>query len=393
MITRRQFTSGCLGLAAAAVGAPRFAVGTSLKRLAAVIDDAIVRAVQFLAEQQSPDGAWRSSVYGPLKDGPSLTGFVAATIARIESHPQARLSFDRAVEYLAGIDPGAGGTTYPVYAAAGAVIALGCRSTIGCAASRDTWLAFLRRQQLVETLGWQESDDSFGGFSFAHERPKPIDGRPPSPMAVPNLSATVFALDAIRSAGCSADDAAIQKALAFVERCQNWCDDETAGDSRFDDGGFYFLQGDPTRNKAGEAGVDATGRTRYVSYGSATADGLRALLACGLSTEHPRVRAARRWLVGNFSAENHPGGYPSDREYLRPALYYYFCASAAEALLISSPRDGDSRWAAELAQALFSRQRQDGSWRNSAVDVREDDPLVATPLAISALVAAKATLA
>jgi hypothetical protein len=38
-----------------------------------------------------------------------------------------------------------------------------------------------------------------------------------------------------------------------------------------------------------------------------------------------------------------------------------------------------------LAAALIERQKPDGSWINDAVDVREDDPLVATPLAMMAL--------
>jgi squalene-hopene/tetraprenyl-beta-curcumene cyclase len=294
---------------------------------------------------------------------------------------------------LTSVDPQAAGITYPVYAAAGAVTVLS-RQSRGGTAARDRWLAALRQQQLVEALGWNESDDSFGGWSFAPEPPFAINGKPASPLGVPNLSATTFAIDALRAAGCPANDTAIQKALIFVERCQNWTDDKTALDSRFDDGGFYFLQGDAIRNKPGEVGVDAKGCTRYRSYGSTTADGLRTLLACGLPTDHPRVRAARGWLVVNFSAEKHPGEYPADREHIRPALYFYYAASVAEALLASRLKTDfcDLIWALELSEVLLSRQRSNGAWANPAVDVREDDPLVATPLALSALFYCKTAL-
>src|SRR5205807_5753523 len=74
---------------------------------------------------------------------------------------------------------------------------------------------------------------------------------------------------------CALPISGVRKAGVFVRRCQNWADNCELRDSRFDDGGFFFLPDDPTRNKAGEAGTDRTGRTRFVSYGSTTADGLR----------------------------------------------------------------------------------------------------------------------
>jgi hypothetical protein len=38
-----------------------------------------------------------------------------------------------------------------------------------------------------------------------------------------------------------------------------------------------------------------------------------------------------------------------------------------------------------LAAALLARQRADGSWSNPFTDAKEDDPLVATPMALEAL--------
>jgi len=394
MLTRRQFASGCCGFVAANLSRGRLGRGDERPRLIERIDEAVGRAVGFLAGKQAADGAWRSEVYGPLRDGPSLTAFITATLVKINDSPAIEPTLGKAIDYLALIGPEAGGVTYPVYAAAGAIAVFSRQSTTRSPRAPDAWLACLRRQQLVESLGWNDGDDSFGGWSFAHEPPVAHNGKPASPLAVPNLSATIFAIDALRAAGCSADDPAVQKGLMFVERCQNWTENETVLDPRFDDGGFFFLHGDPIRNKPGEAGVDSMGRTRYHSYGSTTADGLRALLACGSPTDHPRVRAARRWLIANFSAEKHPGEYPADREHLRPALYFYFAASAAEALLVSQPKRFFcvSTWATDFGEVLLGRQRRDGSWANPAVDVREDDPLVATPLTLAALFYCKTAL-
>ena len=46
-----------------------------------------------------------------------------------------------------------------------------------------------------------------------------------------------------------------------------------------------------------------------------------------------------------------------------------------------------------LAEELLRRQQTNGSWVNAAVEVREDDPLVATPLAVAALARCRRALA
>src|SRR4051812_44919858 len=155
MISRREFASGCIGFVAAALSRARVMRGEDGPPLLAQIDEAVARAVGFLAAKQAPDGAWRSDVYGPLKDGPSLTAFIAATLAKIADEVPVEPVLTNAVGYLASIDPHAAGITYPVYAAAGAVSALSQQLDGCCAAARDAWLVFLRQQQLVETLGWQ----------------------------------------------------------------------------------------------------------------------------------------------------------------------------------------------------------------------------------------------
>ena len=73
-------------------------------------------------------------------------------------------------------------------------------------------------------------------------------------MTESNLSATTFALNALKAAGVPADDPAFAKALTFVKRCQNWPEKEEERDPKFDDGGFFFIYDDPIRNKAGVAG-------------------------------------------------------------------------------------------------------------------------------------------
>jgi squalene-hopene/tetraprenyl-beta-curcumene cyclase len=365
--------------------------------LKARIDQALARASSYLLERQDQNGAWRSDTYGNFKDGDALTPLVLEALVALEPNEKTGAAFRRGADYLASL---AGtdvsqlaphGLTYPLYTSALSVILLSRPEYSQHRAARDLWLQRLRSLQLTEALGWQATDRQFGGWGYAKDPPaRPPAGASFPTLSEPNLSATVFALQALRAAGCPADDPAVQKARQFVERCQNFQTDRPP--SRLDDGGFFFIQGDDVRNKAGISGKDPDGQDRYASYGSTTADGLRALLFCGLPTNHPRVTAAARWLTQNFT--HHPGAYVPEREVARPAVYYYYTASAARAFLALAARKGsptqiDRGWATGLALALLERQTRDGLWSNSAVQVREDDPLVATSLAILALQASR----
>jgi squalene-hopene/tetraprenyl-beta-curcumene cyclase len=202
-----------------------------------------------------------------------------------------------------------------------------------------------------------------------------------------DLSSTLFALGALGIAGVPASDPAIVKALVFVQRCQNYSE---GTQTAFDDGGFYFTPTDPVRNKAGSPGTDSTGRPRFYSYGSTTADGLRALVRCGLTPGHPRVQAARTWLEKHFSTTTNPGTFEPVREGEREATYYYYCWSLAHAFrslgVVRIERDGRTiDWAGELSHALIGRQREDGTWINRFSASKEDDPLIATPFAAGAI--------
>jgi squalene-hopene/tetraprenyl-beta-curcumene cyclase len=203
-------------------------------------------------------------------------------------------------------------------------------------------------------------------------------------------------LEALRAAGAAADDPAVQSALRFVRRCQNFEPDLRLRDEMLDDGGFHFILDDPVRNKAGMSGTDRHGRLRFASYGSATVDGLRAFALCDVPANDPGMLAAWEWMKKNFIKYRHPGEYELDRLETRDAVYFYYCHGLMQALATEHAEqllEGKRRyWAEAIAQGLLARQGDDGSWRNSAVDVREDDPLVATSLAAGALVRCRAIL-
>ncbi len=361
------------------------------------VDAALTRGLQWLINAQGSDGSWRSRTYGALKDGLSLTAPVLKAVMFGPNVVGAERARKLGVNYLmskvrsdGSIDYGPFGPIYPVYSAATAVLVLsrlGAEGAQACKAWRDD----LRGRQLTEALGWSPADPAYGSWGYAPFPPskRVVDSIAGAPTDA-DLSSTLFAVGSLRVAEGGDGDQTFLKALSFVERCQNFAEDPSAHHSTFDDGGFFLSPTDPARNKAGVAGTDHLGRERYYSYGGSTADGLRALMRCGLSLGHPRVQAARSWLERHFRATQNPGTFEAPRELERDATYFYSAWSVAHAFrllgIASFPSRGRSvTWTEELATALIERQKPDGFWMNDWRASKEDDPLVATPLALGAL--------
>jgi len=364
------------------------------------IDAALSKAAKFMIARQSPDGAWRSETYGCFKSGTELSPLVLnALFFTPQAGKPALESFQRGISYLvAMVGPdgkivlGAHGLNFPVYTSATASwLILKENKSKEYQYARDAWLAFLRNRQLNASLGWGPDDPEFGGWGFSLDLPKkPEPGQAKGAFFESNLSATIFGIGALSSAGIERDDPAWQAALTFVKKCQNFNDDPDKTDPQFDDGGFFFMPADALQNKAGLAGKDRLGRVRYNSYGAMTGDGLRALLQCGLKPDHPRVVAAKKWLQKNFSVKTNPGTFEKNREGLRGATYYYYLWSIAHALTrlgiveLETSR-GKIKWAELMADELIKRQKNDGSWVNRFTDAKEDDPLLSTPWAVTTL--------
>jgi len=201
------------------------------------IDRALASAARWLLGRQAPDGAWRSETYGVFKEGDALTPLAVNTLLDCDDEAvigAARLGAD----YLAAmaradgsIVPGPHGLAYPVYTAALTVRAL-CR--LGGPEYRgaaDAWLSFLLQRQMTEDLGWSPSDREYGGWGYAHGPPrKPAAGQTADPAALPNLSATAFALEALRAAGRPGDDPAFRRAMHFICNCHNFAEDPAGRD-------------------------------------------------------------------------------------------------------------------------------------------------------------------
>lgn len=260
------------------------------------------------------------------------------------------------------------GLIYPVYTGAGTLLLLARNAD----PKRDEWLKYLASYQLTEDLGWKPADPDYGGWGYAMKPPRKGGG---DPLGSSNLSATTFGLGALAVSGRKAGDPRMKKALTFIKRCQN------------PDGGFRTNLSDLTMNKAGEKN----------SYGTATSDGYRALLRAGVSPQDPQAVKAWEWVERNFNPEVQPGDFPEARFADRDGLLYYYLWSTAHALA-ARERAGvalDERGRLmyrEMCKHVLALQLEDGSWRNSSSASREDDPLVATPMAMAVLALARPSL-
>jgi hypothetical protein len=335
----------------------------------------VARAADYLWSQQANDGGWHSKTYGLLRSGQSLTAFVLEALLQVprESYPLPEAKVGRAIAFLSrhtradgavGM-ANAGVPDYPNYATALTLSAV-------CRARMPEWeeharlmVLYLRGQQFTEQNGWQEKDPAYGAWGMGGDRRTPPD------TGHVDLSMSRYVLDALRAAGTPQGDPIFKRARVFVERCQNF-DPQHPNDA---DGGFFFSTTEHDTNKAGHDGK------RFRSYGTTTADGILALLATGASRNDPRVLAAERWLTTRHKDMEVPGFSGEAYQRWPRGLGFYYAGASAQAFRALA-FDGGSG----VAEALRRTQRADGSWANSENLVKEDDPLIATPLAIRALI-------
>ena len=339
---------------------------------------ALAKAAAYLWSQQADDGGWHSHTYGLLRSGQSLTPFVMEALLQVPEtvYPVPGAKVVRAIAFirshtqasgaLGTADPGI--PDYPNYSTALAVSAL-------CRARRGDWRAhiqpmvsYLRQQQFTEQNGWRPPNPAYGAWGMGGDRRTPPD------TGHVDLSMTRYVIEALHAAGVPQADPAFACARVFVERCQNF--DPQHPDAA--DGGFFFSTTESDTNKAGHDGK------RFRSYGTTTADGILALLATGHPPGDPRVGAAQRWLTGHHRDMDVPGfSGEAYQRWPRGLAFYYSSASAQAFRMLGA--DAGSR----VTDSLKRTQRADGSWANPENLVKEDDPLIATPLAVKALVLAR----
>jgi squalene-hopene/tetraprenyl-beta-curcumene cyclase len=328
-------------------------------------------AVAFLRQSQAPDGSFSAQA------GPGVTGLVAAALLSIglpEDDPMVRKS----IEYLLKTKKDTGGlhaegSRHANYETCLAMMAL---AKINKDGKFDQVLAsaqkFVKGEQWDEGEGINPKDPAFGGAGYGSK-------------SRPDLSNTAFFIEALRSTGVAESDPAIQRALAFVNRCQNLESpaNDTPFASKLNDGGFYYTPADGGDSMAGKD--EATGGLR--SYASMTYAGLKSMLYAGVSPEDYRVKAAVKYLSKNYSVTSNPG--------MGPAGLYYYLQTMSKALGVMGrdsfeTQDGARPWKKDVLDQLAKTQKVDGSWTNPEPRWMEGDPNLVTAYALLTLANLKA---
>jgi len=329
-------------------------------------EQAVQKAIDFLRKNQAADGSFTAAT------GPAVTALV--TTAVLES---GRTADDpvvaKALKFLEGFIQPDGGVYQPKsqHRNYETCIAIQCLAAANRDGRYDKQLK--AADHFVKGLQWDEGeqrsidDPNYGGAGYGRsERP--------------DLSNTSFLIDALKAAGNSPQDEAMQRALIFVSRCQNLESphNTTKFAAKNPDGGFYYT---PAAGGTSQAGATPEGGLR--SYGSMTYAGLKSMIFAGVNSDDPRVKAAFNWIQQHYSLDENPGMADA-------GLYYYYntFGKALEAMKIDQFIDSKGNkhdWRAELRDAVIKRQQADGSWLNKNARWMEGDPNLVTGYALLTL--------
>ncbi len=348
------------------------------------IDAALVKGARYLL-QRSVGG--ESARWGaPGNPDAGITAMVAGALQAVpEPRPaDIQAAIDDAVAWLALLQREDGSIhqgRLANYVTSAAVLALAPRKEHAerIVRARD----YLVRLQSDEGEGYSPDHPYYGGVGYGGDER-------------PDLSNLQMALEALHTAGLAQDDPAWQRALVFLQRCQNRSE---SNDLRLERGGVVIRPGDdggsayaPGESKAGNLELpDGTVVPR--SYGSMSYALLKGYVFAGLQKDDPRVQALWKWLQANYTLDLNPGFVASD-DPTAPyqGLFYYF-HTMAKALdvfgadVLVDAAGVEHAWRPELAGRLIAMQsKSDGSWVNTNAPAWwEGNPVLATAYALLTL--------
>jgi squalene-hopene/tetraprenyl-beta-curcumene cyclase len=363
------------------------------------------RGIEFLLDQQQPDGTWQAAPQVP----PAYTALATRALLGSDDFGPDSPEIKRALDSLLDQQTPDGGVYSDLLANYNTAIAVSTFVAASEEAGDDRFdqaivdgVNFIRRLQWLpeiepefegdrpEGIGnvADQGDPFYGGWGYGGRSRG--DGRP-------DLSNLSMALEALHDADIPADDPAYRAALTFITRLQN--NSETnPNDWAGDDGGFvYSPDADGSYESFAGEYIDANGQRRLRSYGSMTYAGLKSMIYAGLSKDDPRVVAAHDWVQNNWTLDENPGMAEGDPDKARWGHFYYLItlARALDAYdepMLDTPTMGEIDWRIELINAAAEMQNPDGSWQGES-KWQEDQKVLVTSYVVNALNTARKDLA
>lgn len=315
-----------------------------------VKDTNIAAGVKFLLNYQQPDGG----IYDKVLPGYNTSLSVSA-LSKVKS-PMAKAAVEKGVEFLKSMQ----------------------------------WTEVATAKDGVPDASKAVKRDHpfYGGIGYGRH------GRPD------NSNLSMF-MQAMQDAGVSPSDEAVKRALVFLGRTQmddRINDQPYAKGSR--QGGFVYATVENAQSVEGRAGQsnagtmeetlsDGTKASRLRAYGSMTYAGFKTYIYAELPKTDQRVTAAFDWIRRNYSVSENPGMGASGRYY-----YYVVFARALKAWgeptikLLSegnTPTGQERNWRSDLVEELSKLQNEDGSFKSVDKRWMEDNDVLITAFALTAL--------
>jgi len=336
------------------------------------IDESVTAAITFLKANQNEDGS-----FGKERPGVGITALALYGVAtsRHVKDPDVQQMIDKAVGYMLPYQREDGSINNDVkmlamYRTSLSIMVLNAIDAEKYKDAIERAQEYLKSSQFSEALGnLTPKDWAYGGWRYSRE----VEGAPD-----PDLSNVQFVITALKESGLSEDDPAFERAITFLQRCQNRTESNDMPTSANDGGAFYA----PRKSKAGTVTLP-DGTEVYKSYGSMTYALLKSYLFCGLPADDARVQAAYKWITENYSVDENPGVG-------QEGLFYYYLgmARALTALgedTIKTPDGRVHNWREELSAKIISIQKDDGSWTNPSDRWMEGDPALVCGYAVTVL--------
>jgi squalene-hopene/tetraprenyl-beta-curcumene cyclase len=216
-----------------------------------------------------------------------------------------------------------------------------------------------------------------------------------------DLSNTAHAVQALRMSGVPASDPHLQRAIQFLQNCQDLSSHNKLPNAQGNTGGAFYApheskaggSWDKTEPKPGEA------PPKMLPYGSMTYQLISTYLVLDIKPGDPRIDAALAWVKSNYRWDANPG-MAAGKE--RQGLFYYFGAAAKTYDLIDAGaftlKDGArADWRADLFAAIKREAETNGKqvdlgngqkgrfWINPEKRWGEDMPHLTTSYVVEAL--------
>ncbi len=348
----------------------------------ATANELIDQGVKYLISQREEDGGW--SMGGGMYK-PAITAMVLKALMQHPdydvSSPIVKEGFEVMLSYQ---QPDGGiyvaGRGQQTYLTAVAVMTLAAANDEQYKPAMEKAVAYLRKLQITpgaETEDGAVGEDSpfIGGVGYGEK------GRP-------DLSNTGMWMQAMHDASVSGDDPAMQKAVLFVNRCQNRSESnpEAWAAKGPNDGGYvYTATEDNPRGGRMPAAAKAMGEKR--SYGAMTYVGIKSLLYANVDRKDPRVIDAINWIKKYWRLDCNLN-MPKDME--KGGLYYsyYVLTKALRAYgdpIIVDMKGVRHNWRNELAETLKTSMKEGGYWQNDNRMHGENVPVLTTCYSVLAL--------